>query len=66
LNRQGRSGSKLLKYQIDPHSLVDQLMLDPRLSPEEAAKVKTEIRRKTGYRGSIKRSLLYGPPPPLT
>lgn len=66
VNRQSGFGGKLLKYEVDPHTLVDQLMLDPRLSPEEAAKAKTEIRSRTGYRGSIKRSLLYGPPPPLT
>ena len=52
-------------YRVHPHLLLDQLMLDPRLSPAEFEVVRAEIRSKTGYAGPIKRSLLYAPPPEL-
>jgi hypothetical protein len=55
----------LAPYGLDPHKLVDQLMLDPRLTPDEAAGVRDEIRRRTKFRGDIKRSLLDAPPPQL-
>jgi hypothetical protein len=63
LARRGQhSSGKLFKYVIDPHLLFNQLMIDPRLTPEEADNLKGEIRRKTQYRGTIMRSLLYAPP----
>ena len=52
----------LYRYQIDPHDLIDQIMIDPRLSLEEVEKLKGEIKSRTGYKGKIKRSLLYAPP----
>ena len=58
--------SEVFYYQVDPHALIDQLMLDPRLSYREFAAAKTELLRRTGYTGVVKRSLLYAPPPPLT
>lgn len=62
----GDRADGLFRYVVDPHSLVDQLMLDPRLSPAEAEQAKREIRCTTAYEGKILRSLLYAPPPPLT
>jgi hypothetical protein len=61
----GDISDKLFKYLIDPHALFDQLMLDPRLSPVEFETTRATIRARTGYAGSIKRSLLYAPPPSL-
>ena len=57
-----RENGKLFPYNINPHDLIDQLMLDPRLTVEEANKLKGKIIKTTGYRGKIKRSLLYAAP----
>jgi hypothetical protein len=50
------------RYPIDPFSMIDQLMTDPRLTEEEATTMRAEIRRETGFSGPVKRSLLYAPP----
>lgn len=54
--------SKKFSYKIDPHELIDQLMIDPRLPKAEAEELKYEIIKKTKYKGSVKRSLLYAVP----
>ncbi|EJL6845488.1 hypothetical protein VCSRO70_3498 [Vibrio cholerae] len=56
----------VFKYDIEPHELISQMMLDPRLTYEEAEALKAEIRKQTGYQGDIKRSLLYRLPKSLT
>ncbi|EKO3656987.1 DUF2971 domain-containing protein [Vibrio metschnikovii] len=56
----------VFKYDIEPHELISQMMLDPRLTYEEAETLKAEIRKQTGYQGDIKRSLLYRLPKSLT
>lgn len=55
--------SDLYTYEVDPHVMVNQIMLDPRLPLEAVKSMKEEIRASTGYAGPIKRSLLYAPPP---
>lgn len=62
----GEHGDGLFRYNVDPHWLFDQLMLDPRLSLDEVERTKNQIREKTGWRGKILRSLLYAPPDLLT
>ncbi|MFM0000189.1 DUF2971 domain-containing protein [Paraburkholderia dipogonis] len=52
----------LYRYEIDPHNLISQIMLDPRLPREAAEHLTKRIRRVTGYQGEIKRSLLYALP----
>jgi len=52
----------LYRCGVDPHDLIDQIMTDPRLPTREADALKAEIETTTGYRGEIKRSLLYAPP----
>lgn len=52
----------IFSYSIDPHELIEQIMIDPRLTIDEAKNVKRNIRLKTAYIGTIKRSLLYAPP----
>jgi hypothetical protein len=52
----------LFAYEIDPHSLIEQIMVDPRSARHDAEKLKVEIAAKTGFHGEIKRSLLYAPP----
>jgi len=52
----------LYRYKVDPHALIDQIMIDPRLDKNEAEELKHTIRNKTGFTGDILRSLLYAPP----
>lgn len=54
--------SKLFSYPINPHELIDQIMIDPRLTKDEANQVKKQIVASTTYKGTIKRSLLYATP----
>ena len=57
--------SDLCPYSIDPYTLIDQMMIDPRLTESEANKLRSEIVARTSFKGSIKRSLLYAMPPSL-
>lgn len=52
----------LYRYQVNPHDLIDQIMIDPRLDRIEAAETKKDIINATSFEGSIKRSLLYAAP----
>lgn len=56
----------IYKYEIEPHELITQVMIDPRISYEEFKDIKTDIETKTGYQGDIKRSLLYRLPETVT
>ena len=49
-------------YTVNPHMLIDQVMLDPRLSHSEAHETNVEIRNRTGFKGKILHSRLYAPP----
>lgn len=57
----GKSRS-IYKYDIDPHDLIDQIMIDPRQDYSDFQKVKADIKSKTNFKGRILRSLLYAPP----
>jgi hypothetical protein len=57
-----RRGNDLFSYSIEPSDLIDQIMIDPRLAKDRAAVLKKDIQQKTGFRGPIRRSLLYAPP----
>jgi hypothetical protein len=52
-------------YPVDPHTFVDQIMIDPRMSEKEYGELKAKVQGETGYRGPIKRSLLYAAPPAM-
>jgi hypothetical protein len=52
----------LYRYAIDPHTLIEQIMVDPRLPKPKADQLKSEIRDQTGFQGELKRSFLYAPP----
>jgi hypothetical protein len=61
------SGARdLFPYTINPHGMIEQIMIDPRLPKQRAAALKREIRKKTGFAGPIVRSLLYAPPEEMT
>jgi hypothetical protein len=57
-----RSQQDIYSYAVDPHVLIDQVMIDPRLSRSEAEANKEEIRKRTNFGGHILHSLLYAPP----
>lgn len=54
----GRHTGKIAKFAIDPARLVDDVMLDPRLSDADVAAF-TSTLRAAGYAGPIARSDLY-------
>lgn len=52
----------LFRYDIDPHAMIDQVMLHPQLPGAAAAKLKRDIRTQTGFNGPILHSQLYSRP----
>lgn len=52
----------VLIYTIDPHTLVDQIMLHPQLDKKVADRLKKRIAQYLNYKGQVKQSLLYAPP----
>lgn len=56
---------KLFSFEINPHELIDQIMIDPRKSYSDYLMIKDEIKEKTGFSRAIKRSLLYKAPEEL-
>jgi hypothetical protein len=56
----------LLAYDTTPHAILDQIMLDPRLTVVEAGRLREQIRKRTGFEGDILRSLLYTLPAELS
>jgi hypothetical protein len=55
---------RIVSYPVEPNAFVDQMMLDPRIDKEDAATLMKQI-AEAGFRGPIRRSLLYAPPPDL-
>lgn len=53
---------RLRSFPVDPNSLLEELVLDPRLSPSDAKALETTC-RSLGYVGPIHHSQLYAPPP---
>lgn len=62
MDRGKERDSKLFSYAIDPNELIDQIMIDPRLTKDEANEVRHQIIDSTKFEGPVKRSLLYAPP----
>ncbi len=52
----------IYRYDIDPHDLIDQIMIDPRVEYDKYLQIKDEIKTNTKFKGRILRSLLYAPP----
>jgi len=57
-----RSGDHYF-YNVNPHTLIDQIMIDPRIKYEKFKQLREKIKNSTGFTGSIRRSLLYKLPP---
>ena len=54
------------KYQVDPLTLCNRILLDPRLRDDEAQSMRTRLETRLGrygFTGKIKRSDLYALPP---
>ena len=49
-------------YQIDPHDLIDQVMLDPRISIAYAKALRYGIQKHASFKGEILHSMVYRPP----
>jgi len=56
----------IYSYEVDPHELITQIMIDPRITYDEFKKLRNDIKQRTGYTGKIKRSLLYRLPETIT
>jgi len=65
-HKKDKLSSDRFSYPVDPNELIDQIMIDPRKTIQDANALKREIKSKTGFDGTIKRSLLYAPPPTWT
>jgi hypothetical protein len=59
------AGGKLFQYGFDPHRFVEEIVVDPRLPPDQATALVNEIRTTTQFRGPIYHSDLYAPPQEL-
>jgi hypothetical protein len=53
---------KLFQYRVDPGTFVEEIVVDPRLSTDEATSFIEEIRKRTAFRGPITHSDLYAAP----
>ncbi len=58
----GKDGRDLYHYEIDPHDMIDQVMLDPRISKAYAAALRYGIQKQTSFKGEILHSMIYAPP----
>jgi hypothetical protein len=56
----------LFSYYVDPHAFIEEIVVDPRLSTDQATSLMDEIRAKTGFRGPMSHSNLYAPPEEMT
>ena len=56
-----RGGSGLFKYSLDPNAVFDEVVLDPRLTENDAFDLKSKLNRD-GCRLSINHSILYQAP----
>jgi Protein of unknown function (DUF2971) len=63
LDGKNKYPNTIFKYGIEPHELIESIILDPRMSPEEAKDTTEMIKVKTRYRGEIRQSQLYATPP---
>lgn len=54
--------SDLFSYGVNPHELVERIMIDPRMSQQCAKDLREWIRRSTGFQGEILHSRIYDPP----
>ncbi|WP_339071180.1 DUF2971 domain-containing protein [Pseudomonas idahonensis] len=56
---------KGISIPIDPHALVDRILLDPRAPEELVEAFKFYFKEKIGFEGQVVRSVLYKSPKPL-
>jgi len=54
-----------LAISVDPHSLIDRILLDPRAPEELVGAFKFYFEKKLKFKGEVVRSVLYKSPKPL-
>ncbi|MCR8930408.1 MULTISPECIES: DUF2971 domain-containing protein [unclassified Pseudomonas] len=54
-----------IAVKIDPHKLIDRILLDPRAPGELVDAFKFYFEKKLGFKGTVIRSVLYKSPKPL-
>lgn len=52
----------LYRYAVDPHAMITQIMADPNRARTNWTADKADLKRATGFTGTIKRSKIYDPP----
>lgn len=57
--KQGAAGYKL---DVDPHRLIRSILIHPRASPVTVKRLTKEIRKRLGFKGTVKQSQLYTKP----
>lgn len=58
-------GQKGLEVPVDPHELIDGVVLDPRAPLPLVEALALYFKQKLGYKGDVKASALYRPPKPI-
>ncbi|SOZ14444.1 conserved hypothetical protein [Cupriavidus taiwanensis] len=56
---------KGITVQVDPHNLIDRILLDPRAPDELVSAFKFYFKRKLKFQGDVVRSVLYKSPKPI-
>ncbi len=59
--RDPRNKDKMLIFPLDPNSIVEEVVLDPRLSDSDATQTRNKI-KAAGFVGDVRKSDLYAPP----
>ncbi|MDO3510226.1 DUF2971 domain-containing protein [Ralstonia pseudosolanacearum] len=54
-----------LRIKIDPHELIDDILIDPRAPSEFVDAFKFYLKNKIGFQGEVGRSLLYAEQKPI-
>ena len=65
LGKGGDNAEKLKRFSISPTDLIEQVMLDPRLTSQQSTGLKSYLIRKARYSGQVLQSLLYHRPKAL-
>lgn len=63
--KDGPADTKGLEVPIDPHALINGIVLDPRAPMQLVDALALYFKEKLGYKGTVKASALYKPPSPI-
>ena len=57
---------KVFTYKINPHDLIETVLVDPRATKQTVDLYKYYLKNKFNFKGRVKRSVLYDPPKEFT